>query len=250
MYSLVFLCRATGGAVQRIRSNATTRAFRRGRTALTVGRRANWTSMAFAAIHGDTSDTISTAALAGSGKLVNDDASRVDFGLTRDGLVQLRVTGPRTNAAPRCVDPGISEHSGRYEHVGHFLAVADIRCRCVSTCAASVNRVGGGPRGLVRRVPRRHVEDQMAEVSRVGPAGLCGCSAIRWRSDRLSYALSARPRPRCYLRYRHRRWREHHGATCARLTPVLAAFPPRIECASPTKASCWQPIRRWRGLPR
>jgi alpha-beta hydrolase superfamily lysophospholipase len=125
---------------------------------------------------------------------VDVGSARVDFGLTRDGLVQLRrhwsAGSPR---AAVLLIHGFSEHSGRYEHVGRFLAG-----RQFEVIAIDLRGFGqsGGRRAYVDSFDDYldDVEDQLREVRRIRlPVVLLGHSMGGLIA--LSYVLSARPRP-------------------------------------------------------
>ncbi|MEO5838603.1 MAG: lysophospholipase [Acidimicrobiales bacterium] len=164
---------------------------------------------------------------------MNDDASRVDFGLTRDGLVQLRRHWPATNArASVLLIHGISEHSGRYEHVGHFLAD-----RGFDVVAIDMRGFGqsGGRRAYVGSFDEYldDVEDQMAEVRALGvPVVLLGHSMGGLIA--LSYALSARPDPDL-LALSAPALGASIPAHLRALAPVLARLAPRLNVPSPIK---------------
>ena len=125
---------------------------------------------------------------------MSDAGARVDFGLTRDGHVQLRRYWPA--ADPRAsvlLIHGISEHSGRYEHVGRFLAD-----RGFDVVAIDLRGFGesGGSRAYVNSFDDYldDVEDQLAEVRALGlPVVLLGHSMGGLIA--LSYALTNRPQP-------------------------------------------------------
>jgi alpha-beta hydrolase superfamily lysophospholipase len=125
---------------------------------------------------------------------VDAGAGRVDFGLTRDGLVQLRRHWPAQD--PRAVVlliHGIAEHSGRYEHVGRALAE-----RRFDVVAIDLRGFGksGGRRAHVSTFDDYldDVEDQLAELRVLHlPVVLLGHSMGGLIA--LSYAMSARPRP-------------------------------------------------------
>jgi acylglycerol lipase len=116
---------------------------------------------------------------------------------TRDGVDQLerRWQPPAGGAARAAVllVHGIGEHSGRYEHVGRFLAgrghdVVAIDCRGHGR--------SGGPRGHVDSFEQLldDVEDQLAQRRKLGlPVVLVGHSLGGLISA--TYAVSGRPPP-------------------------------------------------------
>lgn len=123
-----------------------------------------------------------------------EDTADVTFGVTRDGLSQLR----RHWAAP---DPramvllvhGVAEHCGRYEHVARQFVAAGI-----SVVGYDQRGFGesGGRRAYVDRFQQYHddVEDHLEQVREAGvPVVLLGHSMGGLISA--SYALSSRPQP-------------------------------------------------------
>jgi acylglycerol lipase len=164
---------------------------------------------------------------------VSDGLARVDFGLTRDGLVQLRRYWPA--ASPRAAVlllHGIAEHSGRYEHVGRFLSE-----RGFDVIAIDLRGFGesGGRRAYVDSFDEffDDVEDQLAEIRGLGiPVVLLGHSMGGLIA--LSYVLSARPQPDLLALSA-----PALGATIAAplraLTPVLARLAPGLRVPSPVK---------------
>ena len=155
-------------------------------------------------------------------RAVADDASAgsvVDYGVTRDGLIQLRrrwpAARPESSASPGSgaspesapsleslagparavvyVLHGVAEHSGRYEHVGSALAG-----RGFETVATDHRGHGrsGGRRGHVDRWSQYldDVEDQMAEIRGLGlPVVMLGHSLGGLMA--LSYCVEGRPGP-------------------------------------------------------
>ena len=155
-------------------------------------------------------------------RAVADDASAgsvVDYGVTRDGLIQLRrrwpAARPESSASPDSgaspesapsleslagparavvyVLHGVAEHSGRYEHVGSALAG-----RGFETVATDHRGHGrsGGRRGHVDRWSQYldDVEDQMAEIRGLGlPVVMLGHSLGGLMA--LSYCVEGRPAP-------------------------------------------------------
>ena len=145
--------------------------------------------------------------------------SVVDYGVTRDGLIQLRRRWPaarsESSASPDSgvglkpapslesaagpvraavyVLHGVAEHSGRYEHVGSALAG-----RGFETVATDHRGHGrsGGCRGHVDRWSQYldDVEDQMAEIRGLGlPVVMLGHSLGGLMA--LSYCVEGRPAP-------------------------------------------------------
>lgn len=164
---------------------------------------------------------------------MNDRAARVDFGLTRDGHVQLRRYWPAAQArAVVVLIHGISEHSGRYEHVGRFLAD-----RGFDVVAIDLRGFGesGGRRAYVDSFDDYFddVEDQLAEVRALGvPVVLLGHSMGGLIA--LSYALSARPGPDL-LALSAPALGANVPALLRVLTPVLARLAPRLRVPSPIR---------------
>ena len=164
---------------------------------------------------------------------MNDRAARVDFGLTRDGHVQLRRHWPAANPrAAVLLIHGISEHSGRYEHVGQFLAE-----RGFDVVAIDLRGFGqsGGRRAYVNTFDDYFddVEDQVAEIRQLGlPVVLLGHSMGGLIA--LSYALSERPGPDLLALSAPALGANIPGPLRA-LTPLLARLAPRLSVPSPIK---------------
>ena len=164
---------------------------------------------------------------------MNDGPARVDFGVTRDGHVQLRRHWPA--ATPRAavlLIHGISEHSGRYEHVGHFLAD-----RGFDVVAIDLRGFGqsGGRRAYVHSFDEYldDVEDQLAEIRALGvPVVMLGHSMGGLIA--LSYALSARPGPDL-LALSAPALGANIPAPLRALTPLLARLAPRLRVPAPIK---------------
>ena len=164
---------------------------------------------------------------------MSEGPARVDFGLTRDAHVQLRRHWPAT--IPRAAVlllHGITEHSGRYEHVGRFLAE-----RGFETVAIDLRGFGqsGGRRAYVDSFDDYFddVEDQMAELRALGlPLVLLGHSMGGLIA--LSYALSARPGPDL-LALSAPALGANIPAPLRALTPVLARLAPRLPVPSPIR---------------
>jgi alpha-beta hydrolase superfamily lysophospholipase len=164
---------------------------------------------------------------------VNDGAARVDFGLTRDGLVQLRRHWPAESPrAAVLLIHGIAEHSGRYEHVGRFLANNGFDVVAIDQRGFGQS---GGPRAYVKSFDEffDDVEDQLAEVRKLGlPVVLLGHSMGGLIS--LSYALSDRPQPDL-LALSAPALGAHIPAPLRALTPLLARLAPRLRVPSPVR---------------
>ena len=162
---------------------------------------------------------------------MNEGPARVDFGLTRDGHVQLRRHWPATDArATVLLIHGISEHSGRYEHVGRFLAE-----RGFEVVAIDLRGFGqsGGRRACVDSFEDYFddVEDQLAEVRALGvPVVLLGHSMGGLIA--LSYALTSRPGPDL-LALSAPALGANIPAPLRALTPMLARVAPRLPVPSP-----------------
>lgn len=137
--------------------------------------------------------------------------SVIDYGVTRDGLIQLRrrwaASGPALAVDPKsstipepsagraravvCVLHGVAEHSGRYEHVGAALAGRGFEVVAVDHRGHGRS---GGRRGHVDRWSQYldDVEDQMAEIRGLGrPVVMLGHSLGGLMA--LSYCVEGRP---------------------------------------------------------
>lgn len=122
-------------------------------------------------------------------------ASQIDYGRTRSGQTQLRRQWRAAGDARAVVVlvHGISEHSGRYEHVGEYLAQAGLHV------VAYDQRGHGGTDGRRTFVESfdhflDDVEDHLSVARRSGlPVILIGHSMGGLVS--LSYATSDRPQP-------------------------------------------------------
>lgn len=139
--------------------------------------------------------------------------SVIDYGVTRDGLIQLRrrwaASGPALAVDPKsstipepstvlaravvCVLHGVAEHSGRYEHVGSALAGRGFEVVAVDHRGHGRS---GGRRGHVDRWSQYldDIEDQMAEIRGLGrPVVMLGHSLGGLMA--LSYCVEGRPAP-------------------------------------------------------
>ena len=124
-----------------------------------------------------------------------NEPTHIDFGITRDGLTQLRRHWRADDPwAAAIVVHGIAEHSGRYGHVGARLAD-----RGIETVAFDARGFGqsGGHRAYVGTFDEYldDVEDHLAVARGLGvPVGLLGHSLGGLIA--LAYALGPdRPRP-------------------------------------------------------
>lgn len=109
---------------------------------------------------------------------MNPPTSSVDRGLTRDGLQQLRRRWqpPEAPVAAVLLVHGMGEHSGRYEHVGRWLADAGYDVVAIDQRGFGGS---GGRRAFVDSFDRflDDVEDQLAELRTLGvPVVLFGHS--------------------------------------------------------------------------
>ncbi len=121
--------------------------------------------------------------------------SIVDYGTTRDGLIQLRRRWPALGR-PRAVVyvlHGISEHSGRYDHVGRALAARGFEV------VATDHRGHGSSGGRRAHVGRwaeylDDVTDQLGQIRRLGlPVVMLAHSMGGLIA--LSYCVEGRPPP-------------------------------------------------------
>lgn len=125
--------------------------------------------------------------------------SIVDFGTTRDGLRQLRRRWPAPAPVRGVVlvVHGMSEHSGRYDHVARRLNAAGYHV------VAFDHRGHGGSAGRRTHVERfsdyvDDVADHLAEIGRLGlPTAILGHSLGGLVS--LVHAVSPRPQPDAYV---------------------------------------------------
>ena len=119
----------------------------------------------------------------------------VDFGTTRDGLVQLRRHWPATKQpfAAMLIVHGIGEHSGRYAAVGDLLAAAGIEVVAIDLRGFGESDGRRAAVGSFREY-LDDVEDQLAEVRKLAlPVVLLGHSMGGLIA--LSYVFDDRPRP-------------------------------------------------------
>ncbi len=164
---------------------------------------------------------------------MSDNSTVIDFGLTRDQLVQLRRHWSSTEARyAALIIHGINEHSGRYEHVGQFLAAHHI-----DTIAIDNRGFGqsGGRRGFVDSFDRYldDVEDQIAQLKAFElPIVLIGHSMGGLIA--FSYALSTRPQPD-RLVLSGPALGAKIPSVLRLLTPVLARLAPRLRVPAPVK---------------
>jgi alpha-beta hydrolase superfamily lysophospholipase len=119
----------------------------------------------------------------------------VDFGITRDGLVQLRRHWRATTSpfAAVLLVHGIGEHSGRYEAVGDLFAAAGVEVVAIDLRGFGESDGRRGDIGWFGQY-LDDVEDQLAEVRALGlPIALLGHSMGGLIA--LSYVLDNRPPP-------------------------------------------------------
>jgi acylglycerol lipase len=157
--------------------------------------------------------------------------STTDFGLTRDGLVQLRRRW-RADApwAAMLLLHGISEHSGRYEHVGAHLAAAGIDVIAIDQRGFGLS---GGRRSYVASFGEflDDVEDQLAQVRTLGlPLVLLGHSMGGLIA--LGYVLEGRPPPDA-LALSGPALGANVPAVLRAVAPVLARVAPRLRVPTP-----------------
>lgn len=160
-------------------------------------------------------------------------ASRIDYGVARNGARQLRrqwVPAGQPRAAVLIVH-GICEHSGRYEHVGARLAAAGF-----ATVAYDQRGHGKteGPLGYIDTFGEflDDVEDHLGQLRATGlPVVLLGHSLGGLISTR--YAVSDRPKPDLLvlsgpaLASGVPSWQETLVAKLAQLAPRLQLKPPK-----------------------
>ena len=160
-------------------------------------------------------------------------SSRTDFGLTRDGIVQLRrrwsAGSPR---AAVLLLHGIAEHSGRYEHVGEHLAGAGFEVIAIDHRGFGLS---GGRRAYVASFGEflDDVEDQLAEVRALGlPTVMLGHSMGGLIA--LSYVLERRPAPDA-LALSGPALGANVPVVLRALVPVLNRIAPRLRVPTPIK---------------
>ncbi len=161
--------------------------------------------------------------------------SSTDFGLTRDGVVQLRRrwTAESPWAAVLLLH-GIAEHSGRYEHVGDHLAAAGIEVIAIDHRGFGMS---GGRRSHVESFDEflDDVEDQLAEVRSLGlPTAMLGHSMGGLIA--LSYLLDGRPAPDA-LALSGPALGATVPAVLRALVPLLVRAAPRLRVPTPIDGS-------------
>jgi alpha-beta hydrolase superfamily lysophospholipase len=158
----------------------------------------------------------------------------VDFGITRDGLVQLRRHWPATNSrAVLLLIHGIAEHSGRYHHVGRLLSEAGIDV--VAIDQRGFGESGGSP-AYVHAFGEYldDIEDQCVELQALGlPLVLLGHSMGGLAA--LSYVLERRrPAPRLVV-LSAPALDADVPAPLRFLMPLFARLAPRLVVPSPVR---------------
>jgi alpha-beta hydrolase superfamily lysophospholipase len=157
--------------------------------------------------------------------------AQVDFGVTRDGVTQLRrrwmATDPRGVAL---LVHGLGEHSGRYEHVARQLCDADI-----TTVSYDHRGFGesGGRRADVERFSRYvdDLEDQLTQLRTLGlPTVVIGHSLGGLISA--CHAVSGRPQPDRLVLSAPALALDASALTEA-AAKVAARFAPRVEISTP-----------------
>lgn len=124
--------------------------------------------------------------------------SLIELGATRSGVIQLRREWPATDPrAVAVVVHGISDHSGRYEHVGQYLSA-----RGVGVTAFDQRGFGqtGGHRGWIAHFDDflDDIEDHLAAARAVEvPVVLVGHSMGGLLA--LEYAVGERPQPDLFV---------------------------------------------------
>ena len=159
--------------------------------------------------------------------------STTDFGVTRDGTVQLRRRWPADRPwAAMLLLHGIAEHSGRYEHVGAQLAAAGIEVIAIDHRGFGLS---GGRRAYVASFREfvDDVEDQLVQVRTLAlPTVLCGHSMGGLIA--LSYVLEGRPAPDA-LALSGPALGANVAAPLRALLPILARHAPRLRVPTPVK---------------
>jgi acylglycerol lipase len=121
--------------------------------------------------------------------------SVVSRAITADGTDLLVRHWPTAGGLPWAAVLGLSEHSGRYEHVGDRMAAAGLD---VWAFDLRGNGGSGGPRGDVERWSRLH--DDLAEVLAMVRGGARGRPVVLYGHSMgglivLGYLLGDRPKP-------------------------------------------------------
>ncbi len=170
---------------------------------------------------------------------MNDVKLDEELAATRDGLTQLRRRWrPSGDGSPRsavALVHGIGEHSGRYDHVGRYLAA---RGHDVLAFDNRGHGQSGGRRGHVDRFEQYldDIDDVLAERRELGlPVVLFGHSLGGLMAS--SYAVSTRPAPDLLvlsspsLAVVAPRWQRALAPILSRLAPRLfvpSSFDPAI----------------------
>ncbi len=159
--------------------------------------------------------------------------STTDFGVTRDGTVQLRRRWRAEQPwAAMLLLHGIAEHSGRYERVGEQLAAAGIEVIAIDHRGFGLS---GGRRAYLGSFREfvDDVEDQLVQVRSLAlPTVLCGHSMGGLIG--LSYVLEMRPAPDA-LALSGPALGANVPAPLRALLPVLARHAPRLRVPTPVK---------------
>jgi len=157
--------------------------------------------------------------------------AQVDFGVTRDGVTQLRRRWMAHDArGAALVVHGLGEHSGRYEHVARQLCAAGI-----TTVSYDHRGFGesGGRRGDVDRFSRYvdDLEDQLAQVRTLAlPTVIVGHSLGGLISA--CHAVSGRPQPDRLVLSAPALDLDANALTEA-AAKVVARIAPEVEIATP-----------------